>query len=274
MGKSADAFRTISEVAEWLGVPTHVLRFWESKFIQVKPVKRAGGRRYYRPGDMLLLGGIKKLLHEDGMTIKGVQKILRKDGIGPVAEQSQPLDDVTAAEYSETTAEASSDPVKPSTTQVSEFKSQSKPPPTPAGPEDKPATAPVAQKADLATTKPEPEPQIAEPAKEMPDPLPEVAPPEPEPSQISEPQETPAPPAKEAPKSTPDQAPAAPVPAPTPAKITVPDDPDDSVAAAPGILSQLAKLPRPLPPEFASKLAPVIARLHKISGTGNPANKN
>ncbi len=271
MGKSADAFRTISEVAEWLGIPTHVLRFWESKFIQVKPVKRAGGRRYYRPGDMLLLGGIKKLLHEDGMTIKGVQKILRKDGIAPVAEQSQPLDDVTAAEYSETTTEAPSDPVKPSTTQVSEFKSQSKPPPTPAGPEDKPATAPVAQKADLATTKPEPELQTADPVKPPSEPAKEM----PDPSSIPELQETPAPPAKEAPKTTADPVPApATAPAPVPAQITVPDDPDDSIAAAPGILSQLAKLPRPLPPGLASKLAPVIARLHKISGAGDPVSKN
>jgi resuscitation-promoting factor RpfA len=66
MDKSPDAFRTISEVADWLGVPTHVLRFWESRFSQVKPVKRAGGRRYYRPADMALLGGIKRLLHDDG----------------------------------------------------------------------------------------------------------------------------------------------------------------------------------------------------------------
>ena len=63
MAKSADAFRTISEVADWLEVPAHVLRFWESKFSQVKPVKRAGGRRYYRPADMRLLAGIKILLH-------------------------------------------------------------------------------------------------------------------------------------------------------------------------------------------------------------------
>lgn len=85
MSKSADAFRTISEVAEWLDTPAHVLRFWESKFTQVKPIKRAGGRRYYRPADMRLLGGIKKLLHEDGMTIKGVQKILREQGIKHVS---------------------------------------------------------------------------------------------------------------------------------------------------------------------------------------------
>ena len=92
MEKSPDAFRTISEVAEWLDVPTHVLRFWESRFAQVKPVKRAGGRRYYRPSDMQLIGGIKKLLHEDGMTIRGVQKLLREEGVRHVASFSQPLE--------------------------------------------------------------------------------------------------------------------------------------------------------------------------------------
>jgi len=91
MEKSPDAFRTISEVAEWLGTPTHVLRFWESRFTQVKPVKRAGGRRYYRPADMELLGGIKKLLHDDGMTIRGVQKLLREEGVRHVAAMSAPI---------------------------------------------------------------------------------------------------------------------------------------------------------------------------------------
>jgi DNA-binding transcriptional MerR regulator len=95
MSKSPDAFRTISEVADWLGVQAHVLRFWESKFSQVKPVKRAGGRRYYRPVDMLLLGGIRKLLHDDGLTIKGVQKILREQGMAYVSDLSLPLDDDT-----------------------------------------------------------------------------------------------------------------------------------------------------------------------------------
>jgi DNA-binding transcriptional MerR regulator len=93
MSKSPDAFRTISEVADWLGVQAHVLRFWESRFTQVKPVKRAGGRRYYRPNDMRLLGGIKKLLHEDGITIKGVQRILREQGVAYVASLSQGLDE-------------------------------------------------------------------------------------------------------------------------------------------------------------------------------------
>ncbi|WP_240336658.1 MerR family transcriptional regulator [Tropicibacter sp. Alg240-R139] len=98
MSKSPDAFRTISEVAEWLGIQAHVLRFWESKFTQVKPVKRAGGRRYYRPADMLLLGGIKRLLHDDGLTIKGVQKILREQGVAHVSELSQGLDEAAVVE--------------------------------------------------------------------------------------------------------------------------------------------------------------------------------
>ena len=85
MEKSPDAFRTISEVSEWLDTPAHVLRFWESRFTQLRPVKRAGGRRYYRPADMALLSGIKKLLHDDGVTIRGVQKILREQGVRYVA---------------------------------------------------------------------------------------------------------------------------------------------------------------------------------------------
>ena len=74
--KSAEAFRTISEVAIELDVPQHVLRFWESRFTQIKPVKRAGGRRFYRPEDIDLLKGIRALLYHDGFTIKGVQKVL------------------------------------------------------------------------------------------------------------------------------------------------------------------------------------------------------
>jgi len=76
--KSAEAFRTISEVAEELEVPQHVLRFWESKFAQIKPLKRAGGRRYYRPDDVALLRRIRQCLYDQGYTIKGVQKLLRE----------------------------------------------------------------------------------------------------------------------------------------------------------------------------------------------------
>jgi DNA-binding transcriptional MerR regulator len=84
MSKAAEAFRTISEVASELEVPKHVLRFWEAKFPQVRPMKRGGGRRYYRPEDMELLRGIRHLLHAQGYTIKGVQKILREQGIDEV----------------------------------------------------------------------------------------------------------------------------------------------------------------------------------------------
>ena len=78
--KSEAAFRTISEVSEDLDVPQHVLRFWESKFAQIKPLKRGGGRRYYRPEDVSLLGHIRDLLYRDGYTIRGVQKLLREPG--------------------------------------------------------------------------------------------------------------------------------------------------------------------------------------------------
>ncbi|HMN37304.1 MAG TPA: MerR family transcriptional regulator [Hyphomicrobium sp.] len=84
MNKSADAFRTIGEVAEELDVPKHVLRFWEGKFPQIRPMKRGGGRRYYRPEDLALLRGIRHLLHAEGYTIKGVQKILREQGVEQV----------------------------------------------------------------------------------------------------------------------------------------------------------------------------------------------
>jgi DNA-binding transcriptional MerR regulator len=87
--KSPEAFRTISEVATDLDVPQHVLRFWEGRFNQIKPVKRAGGRRYYRPEDVDLLRGIRTLLYVDGFTIKGVQKILRDRGLRYVAERGR-----------------------------------------------------------------------------------------------------------------------------------------------------------------------------------------
>jgi DNA-binding transcriptional MerR regulator len=84
--KSPEAFRTISEVATDLDVPQHVLRFWESKFSQIRPMKRGGGRRYYRPQDVDLLRGIRHLLYGEGYTIRGVQKILRENGIAHVIE--------------------------------------------------------------------------------------------------------------------------------------------------------------------------------------------
>lgn len=81
MEKSPDAFRTISEAADELDLPQHVLRFWETRFSNIKPLKRGGGRRYYRPEDVLLLKGIRHLLYDRGFTIKGVQRILKDQGI-------------------------------------------------------------------------------------------------------------------------------------------------------------------------------------------------
>ena len=78
--KSPEAFRTISEVSKDLAIPQHVLRFWETKFIQIKPIKRGGGRRYYRPEDVEILKGIKNLLYNDGYTIRGVQKVIKENG--------------------------------------------------------------------------------------------------------------------------------------------------------------------------------------------------
>jgi DNA-binding transcriptional MerR regulator len=88
-GKSESAFRTISEVSTDLNVPQHVLRFWETKFSQIRPMKRGGGRRYYRPEDVALLAAIRDLLYNDGYTIKGAQKLLRENGIKTVISQNE-----------------------------------------------------------------------------------------------------------------------------------------------------------------------------------------
>jgi DNA-binding transcriptional MerR regulator len=109
MAKAAEAFRTISEVADDLGIQKHVLRFWEVKFSQIRPMKRGGGRRYYRPEDMELLRGIRQLLHRDGYTIKGVQKILREQGVDAVKERAQSEEDARLAEAS---APVTSSPVE------------------------------------------------------------------------------------------------------------------------------------------------------------------
>ena len=106
-GKSADAFRTISEVSSELDIPQHVLRFWETKFTQVKPMKRAGGRRYYRPEDVRLLSRIRDLLYAEGYTIRGVQKLLREKGPkGLLAvEAEMPAEAAVPAPVEETVAE-------------------------------------------------------------------------------------------------------------------------------------------------------------------------
>jgi DNA-binding transcriptional MerR regulator len=110
--KSADAFRTISEVADELHVPQHVLRFWETKFPQVRPLKRGGGRRYYRPEDVLLLRRVADLLYTQGYTIKGVQRLLREGG-GALQENIPPASpEERAAAEAERIASAPLDPVR------------------------------------------------------------------------------------------------------------------------------------------------------------------
>eukprot|EP00439_Symbiodinium_sp_Y106_P089473 s1_g2009.t1 len=107
--KSPDAFRTISEVAADLDVPQHVLRFWESKFAQIKPLKRGGGRRYYRPEDVDLLRGVRALLYKDGYTIKGVQKVFRDQGVRFVMETGRAANDDSVAGIARTVVERGGD---------------------------------------------------------------------------------------------------------------------------------------------------------------------
>lgn len=90
MSKGPNAFRTISEAADEVGVPQHVLRFWETKFSFIKPMKRAGGRRFYRPQDIAVLKGVRRLLHDEGLTIKGVQRLHRDQGLRRVAYYGDP----------------------------------------------------------------------------------------------------------------------------------------------------------------------------------------
>ncbi len=100
MEKSPEAFRTISEAAKELDLPQHVLRFWETRFSQIKPLKRGGGRRFYRPDDILLLKGIRYLLYDKGFTIKGVQNVLKERGVRQVIAigQTEAIEPVTVAQ--------------------------------------------------------------------------------------------------------------------------------------------------------------------------------
>jgi len=230
MAKSADAFRTISEVAEILSVPAHVLRFWESRFTQVKPVKRAGGRRYYRPDDIRLLSGIRILLHDDGMTIKGVQKILREHGVQHVANMAPVL-----SVPPEVTAPASTGAA------VLDFKRR-----TDTG------GAPTTQgDRDVEETVPDPQPEA--PAQE-----PTAAPDQPAvPTEASAP--TQASPVELKEPRTPAAAP------PLPALPDLPEDPPDTAPAPPGVLAALAGLHGSVDPEVVPRLAAIAARLRGLS---------
>ena len=107
--KSAGAFRTISEVADELDVPQHVLRFWESKFPQIRPLKRGGGRRYYRPEDVVLLQRVAQLLYQEGYTIKGVQRLFKEQGARAIASARQSSASSAARYLLELRASASSE---------------------------------------------------------------------------------------------------------------------------------------------------------------------
>ena len=305
MAKSADAFRTISEVADWLETPAHVLRFWESKFSQVKPVKRAGGRRYYRPADMQLLSGIKKLLHDDGMTIKGVQKILREQGIKHVAALSQPLDG-EADDFAEAGLEVA--PEAPAeTAQVLNFQTGSatetaedETPDTPPA-ENMPSdsqgdAAPDAPPEMTPSSSTETHAQEVEEADngdgggagddvadERPAPDEEEHA-EPVPSGVSQPQgseedrghvepvgatpvEAGTAPETEADTKTPPEVENPPA-APRPAIVSVPDDPPDTTPAPTGLLTELARFSGALDAEQQARLATLCDRLRAVTGKG------
>ncbi|AWI83370.1 MerR family transcriptional regulator [Alloyangia pacifica] len=262
MSKSRDAFRTISEVAELLDTPAHVLRFWETKFTQVKPVKRAGGRRYYRPNDVALLAGIRQLLHDDGLTIKGVQKVLREQGVKHVAGIAPPaelLDDVSEAE-------------PPSVEPVPAFEPQESATVLPF------AQAAPAESADLAEASEDaPEPASVEPPEEMPSyaaatPLfPQTDDPEPHAADEgapwaegpeAAPAAEPAPGTAELPGFITESLEARAAETPPPA---LPDVPDLSALPrpAPGALSQLSGLTR-IDAAKAAELAPHVAALQAL----------
>ena len=236
MSKSPDAFRTISEVAEWLGIQAHVLRFWESKFRQIKPIKRAGGRRYYRPADMQLIGGIKKLLHDDGMTIKGVQKLLKEQGIDHVSALSKALDDIAGEP-------AASDDRGTGATVVS-FRGRPEPEDEVAEPEDT-----VPPEALSATEMLEPELDLDFDPVDEDDPETDAFEPEPE--------------EDARPSVPPESAPKEPVAAPmSGAAVEAPevDAEADRVVAAPGVLTHIAHS-RHLSPEQARLIAPLAEEL-------------
>jgi len=280
MAKSPDAFRTISEVADWLGVQAHVLRFWESKFAQVKPIKRAGGRRYYRPSDMLLLGGLKKVLHEDGLTIKGAQKMLREKGVGYIADLSQPLDDLTIA-----VIEGSSTPVEPDAPQeISEAPLAAN-----ATEDDADAAHDMPPETEDLTEGPlEALPEHQDPGNDLEsdqaDDIPETATPDVLPSFRARPRDT-APSEKPAEAAVASQTDAAPKPEPAPepedvapevqppkpkrVEVTLIHD-HTQIDAAPSAMSQV-KVIRTLSAEHAQQIRPLVARLTRLRASmANP----
>lgn len=246
MGKSPDAFRTISEVADWLGIQAHVLRFWESKFAQVKPVKRAGGRRYYRPTDMQLLGGIKKLLHDDGLTIKGVQKILREQGVGHVSALSHPIEEMSL--------EAVPDGIDQIEATVVPFHGRA----DRTEPEPQQHAPQITLDLGEDTTKNEPGPETAA----EPEPVSPAHDPAALPAFLHRSLGKPAASIAETPTPMTTESTAEPMPTALPARADDLGDPpsDDDIDCAPGLLTRLARLDA-LTAEQARQLAPLATQL-------------
>jgi len=238
MEKSRDAFRTISEVAEWLEVPTHVLRFWESRFSQIKPVKRAGGRRYYRPSDMRIIGGVKVLLHDQGMTIRGVQKLFREQGLKHVSSFSPDLYDGLDEDNGG---------------EVIDLR--------PAAPETPAAPAPAARATREAVPAPEPE------AGPAPEPEAEAEPASPSGGLFTHrPRSVPSPQAASAAEAPePEPAPPAPRSFPTPDVPEIdPEDDDPAFAASASAAARLTTLSRHRLREHREALASAAEGLRKI----------
>ena len=264
MAKSRDAFRTISEVSDWLDTPAHVLRFWESKFSQIKPVKRAGGRRYYRPDDMALLAGIKTLLHDQGLTIKGAQKLLREKGVKYVSALGADPRATSEAEAGELIDGDAQEVVEA----------------------EAPVEAEPAPKINPVEWDPE-DPWPADPVPAAAEPAP---PPEPDPEPLVEPEPLSAKDAAEDPPVREEvslpfvrkRAEAATMPPPGPeadvlpfSRPSLPPPPplpdEDAIGGRPGALSRVL---RANPAELArqsSQIAPLAARLHDLAARINAA---
>jgi len=241
MEKSPDAFRTISEVAEWLDIPTHVLRFWESRFAQIKPVKRAGGRRYYRPSDMRLIGGVKTLLHDQGMTIRGVQKMLREHGVKHVSSFSQSLDtdleetlDDTVIEHTSTAAQ----PESPAPAARQTYTAEPAPEPEPAPAADVSAEDEDGEQHNMFPARGQADPETGvEDTVQMPTFVPSRTRPPVEATAVE--------PTRVEPVATEPPAPAPPkIPATPDVPDTDPADDDPSFPDMPGIAARLAALPK------------------------------
>lgn len=262
--KSPQAFRTIREVAEWLDIEAHVLRFWESKFTQIKPVKRAGGRRYYRPADMKLIGGIKILLHDQGLTIRGAQKKLADDGVAAISALSPPLAEDLEAEAAATLTIDTGDAATPkdgATSQAGFFDIEA-----------------------LAGDSAAPEEEEAEPQTEAPAPPEDAAEPDPSEAEVA-PEATPAADADHAWETVPP-----PAPTEEPATADAPEDPSHDTPPAtpadtgpgeeapppPTPLSEIRVLLHeavPLSDEQRARLAPMVGRLMALAtrlNTGHP----